>query len=86
MESQLSCFTVAKRITWVSHTDYYHEKKKGLVSQKCTMIASMDYCYTLDLRTFTWTQQNISAPSVDLVRSRHNGKPPNLTAKIFSFL
>jgi hypothetical protein len=33
-----------------------------------------DYCFTLDLKTFTWSQLSIEAKLVDLRRTRHNGK------------
>jgi hypothetical protein len=36
---------------------------------------SNDYCYTLDLKTFIWTQHNIQAPSIDPRRSKHSGRP-----------
>lgn len=42
-----------------------------LYGGETSSIVSMDYCFTLDLKSFTWTQLNINAPGVDLRRSAH---------------
>lgn len=47
---------------------------KSQVTTTISFIVLSDYCYTLDLETYQWNQQIISAPAdVELVRSQHSG-------------
>lgn len=55
----------------------------ALTAKATTIILVLpDYCHTLDLETYQWNQQNISAPAdVELVRSQHSGLEKSSNSK-----
>ncbi|KAI9365210.1 hypothetical protein BD770DRAFT_378033 [Pilaira anomala] len=49
-------------------------------------IVSVDYCYTLNLDTYSWSQQNITGlPNTELIRTRHSAISVDNNTVIISF-